>query len=531
MATISDLAVGLSLSASGFHAGLQASEQRLTSFASKVGAIGQSVAHGLLAGLGIHAVEGVGTFITDVVQGIRHTDKFAQSVGATTESMVVMREAAQNAGVPMEAFEASFQHFSRTVGAARTGSREAIGNFEQLGISIGELVNLHPEQQWALFQERIGGLTDASQRYVAVQGILGRQGKELIPMLAKGAEGLVTAKESAQQAGLIYSHADAAQLKAATRTFHELRQIIEGGITKAVIELAPLIGEVARQILETAEATVEWVRISTSGIDVVGKAAEGVQIVWQGIKAAVGLAMTGIAALMGRVTDGLGILLQKIADLADLLPDVFGGTIADGAREAGNSLRAVGEELGTKAQEIAANTKEAWAGVWRPDDGAVVDWVTGVRARMAELRKAAAANEADRATGFNKFDFADRIKKEIEASQPPLSKFRERFENLKELLDMGLPMNTFNRQASAAFEELAKGMDMIKPPEAITRGSREAESLILFNQQRRAGENRDPQQRIENVLKQQQRIQEKQLAAAEKLAERLLNPQIAMIAP
>ena len=119
-------------------------------------------------------------------------------------------------------------------------------------------------------------------------------------------------------------------------------------------------------------------------------------------------------------------------------------------------------------------------------------------------------------------------KKAFEETRTPLEKFEMRLRDLDAALAAGsIGWEAYQRSVGAAVEQLDKvqAMQEIKAPAAIQAGSREAFSAIArFERMGAAGEE-NPQQRIERILKENQKLQERQARAAEE-AVKILRPGI-----
>lgn len=140
------------------------------------------------------------------------------------------QHASEEIGPGAEKGAKSLNVLSRTLGAAKEGSSEAIAKFEKLGISIGDIAGMNTEQMFYRVATAIQQTGDASVRTQMAFTVMGKAGVEMTGMLAQGGERL---KEEIDEARKI-AEEDAKQIEMLHRTLHEATNTLEIIASKAI---------------------------------------------------------------------------------------------------------------------------------------------------------------------------------------------------------------------------------------------------------------------------------------------------------
>jgi len=231
-------------------------------------------------------------------------DEQSEQVGLNAEQLQAWRLVAAQSGVEAEQLDVMFVKLQRTMGSANEGNKEAIDNFEKLGIKIrdgnGELrsaADVMPELARGLL-----GLNSTTERNAMAMEFLGKSGTKANTMLKEFAAGSDNAVDAAKRMGAI----------AAPETI------------KNWDELADKL-KVAGAVADTLMATL--------GASVAGAAAKE---------------LDSIASSLGRVTTALNNL-PKDASIWERLDALFGGRTGPGA---------AGLRLPTPAERAAYDLKQ-----------------------------------------------------------------------------------------------------------------------------------------------------------------------------
>lgn len=157
---------------------------------------------GLAVGLGE-----IAAFVKDAAGGAGELANLAKQLGATAANIQVLRFAAAQSGVPVDALDTSIAHLTRTVGNAVNGNDDAIRAFKQLGVGVLDAGHNVRSTDDILADLATGFTkipTEAEKGRLAVL-LFGRSGQQMLSLLAGGRAGLDDFSKSAHDAGVVLS--------------------------------------------------------------------------------------------------------------------------------------------------------------------------------------------------------------------------------------------------------------------------------------------------------------------------------------
>jgi len=168
--------VSLGIFSAEFEKGLRGAQQKMDAFGTNLTKSFSKVALGAsIAFTGIAV--GLRTITKDAVQLYR----MSLAMGISIKMLSGMRYQAQLLGVSMEDIDSGLTQFRNRLTQASLGSKEAIRNFETIGVAWQDLIKLSPEEQ-------IYSLGDAFERLNATQKlgasrVFGDVGRKILPVI------------------------------------------------------------------------------------------------------------------------------------------------------------------------------------------------------------------------------------------------------------------------------------------------------------------------------------------------------------
>lgn len=163
---------------------------------------------GALLGSGL-LVGAIATLTGNAVRAADEMNDMAQRVGISVEALSAFSYVAKMSGTDVEVFAKGLQYLNKNLSLADSGSKGAAGAFKQLGLNVGELKTLKPEEQFIRIAEKIGNLDSAADRTRATMEIFGKAGYELVPIMNAGGEAIADLVEEAKELGLVMSQEEA----------------------------------------------------------------------------------------------------------------------------------------------------------------------------------------------------------------------------------------------------------------------------------------------------------------------------------
>ncbi len=235
----------------------------------------------------------VGGMTAATVAAGRYADEMnalSGQTGLAVESVQALGFAAMKFDSDLATLGTSMRAFVRRSAEAAQGNESFLKTFTQLGISRAEvqegLVDI--EGLLLLVADRISGLTTEAERSAAAMNLLGDAGRQLVPFLSEGAQGIRAAMKEARQLGIVTGRDSIQALSQFTEEWDVLRtQLAATGRTLAV-EFTPtlraglqLISQGAEMIANLSEETRALVGVIGSGtIGAVGSFAALTTTIW-----------------------------------------------------------------------------------------------------------------------------------------------------------------------------------------------------------------------------------------------------------
>ncbi|MAE72486.1 MAG: hypothetical protein CL675_00225 [Bdellovibrionaceae bacterium] len=297
--------------------------------------------------------------------------KTADRLGISTEALIGLQHAANQTGASTESLNMGLQRMTRRIGqVAATGSGEAAVALEQLGISIDEIKDKSPDQQFALIAEKMKSIHEQGQKVFLTQKLFDSEGVKLLNTLNLGADGIAAMITEAEELGITFSRIDASKVEMANDSFDRAEKLLSSFGTKLATETAPLVGALSDLFVETAKEAGGFGKLAqqvigkvTYGIGVMANGVQGISILFKGAKVAAmgfsaalwqGLAFVvnkGIVPFANRVTNGILFPLRKVLELAQHIPG-----IGESAKKSLIELNKLGKAQGFKALDEIGET-------------------------------------------------------------------------------------------------------------------------------------------------------------------------------
>lgn len=302
--------VELMLKDAAFVRGLKKGGEQLKSFGTamagvgaKITAIGAGITAPFLAALNHFAT--FGSVLNDM----------SVRTGVSAQALAEFGFAAEQTGASLPDVEKGIKGVAKSLFDAEQGSSASIEAFAALGVEWQALIGLKPEEQFEAVAEALNRQTDASKKQALAQAVLGRAGRQLIPML----EDMAALRQEARDLGLVPTDEAVRQADQVGDALDRVRRAA-GAI---LFEVGAALAEPALQVFDIIKkilvATNQWIRdnqqlvIAIAGVGAVVLSA-GVAITGLGLSlAAVGFAMTGIAAALSVVFSPLTLLIATVA--------------------------------------------------------------------------------------------------------------------------------------------------------------------------------------------------------------------------
>jgi hypothetical protein len=317
--------------------GLQKAEQRLKAFGEGVRSVGLK-----LGALGSAALTFLGGTVKAFVDTGDALDEMSARTGVSVETLSELGWAADLAGADLETLETGLRKMQKVVTEAATGSKSATEALARLGLSVTDLVNLNPEQQFKLIADRLSKVQDPTLRAALAMEVFGKSGTRLLPLLADGAKGLEEYQRKARELGLTVSTETAKDAAALADTLDTLWRVLKQSAFTIGAALAPTIKDLGDAVTRVVVRVTEWLKQNKALIVTALQVAAAVTAVGVGLIVA-GTLISGVGAVFGwlaTVVTGIGAAFGAIgAALAAIVSPI--GLVITAAVALGTTLLVV----------------------------------------------------------------------------------------------------------------------------------------------------------------------------------------------
>ena len=207
-----------------------------------------------LGALSAVAVAGVTRELRAMTQQADRLDKLATATGVTVEELQRLGFAAEQSGSDMETVGRAVTQLQRNIQGATDGLSSYNRAFDRIGVSVRDLQGLSPDQQFLRIAQALSEVGDAGVRNATALEIFGRAGRELIPLLDRGADGIRELGDQFERTGAVISTEAARDF---ARFNDELNLLRQQAQALRVSILSDLIGPLADfvQFLNTERGT------------------------------------------------------------------------------------------------------------------------------------------------------------------------------------------------------------------------------------------------------------------------------------
>jgi hypothetical protein len=297
----------------------------------------------------------------------------------------------------LEAFEMGLKHMQKAITEAAGGSKEANEHLARLGITLGQLKGLTPDQQLAVFADAVARIPDPTERAGLSLLIFGKAGTAMLPMLLKGSQGMAEMRAEAKRLGLTISTDAVARATELHHVWRELAMVTKNLAFWIGSAVAPVVTDFAKRQVQVIMATRDWVKAHGPLIGQMAILAAKVFAVGTGI-ALLGTGIIVAAKAIGFLAPAAGMLLKAL----NIKAVVGGGvgiiqSLAAASLSLLNPWTLIGAVIVASGAALiyysglGAAAVEFLKGKWDDLSGTVIDTIGGISDALATGNLALAA--------------------------------------------------------------------------------------------------------------------------------------------
>jgi hypothetical protein len=354
-ALIGALRVNLGIDTAAFSAGLKGAGSKLAGF----GALARKAIVPLTVA-GVAAAGAVTLAVTKTINAADEMNKAAQKFGVPIEELSRLKYAADLSDISLESLGTSLGALSKKMAAAAGGQKEAAEAFAEAGIQFKNADGSLRSSSDVLDQlaAKFAGMPDSAEKTALAMQLLGKSGKEMIPLLNGGKEALAKMKAEADTFGQVFT----AEMGANAEQFND-------NITRLQGSFGNLAADLTERLLPYLAEFTDWMVREGPGI------AERAENIFR-IGAAFIHAGQAAAQFVRDVAQGLSDFRDKLREFDVAITETF-NSIRDSLIQVGKDLVAgLWEGMKARWAELIASAKglatdlvsnfKTWLGVQSP---------------------------------------------------------------------------------------------------------------------------------------------------------------------
>jgi hypothetical protein len=263
----------------------------LQSIGSKLAAVGGGAVAGMVAAT--KAFSTAGSTLLDL----------SKRTGVSVEALSAFGYAAEQSGATLEDVSKGIVNLNREFVDAAGGSQSAQKAFSDLGVEIADLARMTPEQRFMAIVGALAAIPDPAVRAALAMKLFGKNGLQLLPMIADGTAGIREMTAEAERLGLVMATEDAKAANAFGSAVNSLVRSI-GAVNNAIgAALAPTLTDIANAFAASAATVTRFLQSNQPLVQLMLRLS--------GATFAAGLALVGI----GKVTLGISNGLKGLAGI------------------------------------------------------------------------------------------------------------------------------------------------------------------------------------------------------------------------
>lgn len=353
-------------------AGLRRTSKKLKAWGANIAKVGGALSGVSAAVLG--PLAGMSKAFADAGDQIH---KMSMRTGVGAQALSELGHAAELSGTDLDAVGSAMQRMNRRIGRMTTGQGTStqVEAMEELGLSLGELEGMNPEQQFMALADAMNNYGNDAQAAGLAQRAFGTEVDRILPMLADGSKGIEAMRQEARDLGITLTDEDADSAAELTDAMARVTSSMKAAALQAGAALAPMLTDLAGRFTDVVGCVVDFVKENRQLVVMAAKVAAviggvGAAIMGVGgILAMMGTAIGGIVSAFGAVASVLGVVLSPlgliVAGLAGAtaafvkFTDTGKSLKSDLMSTFGDLAKTIGEDLGGAWQTV----KDTFGGV------------------------------------------------------------------------------------------------------------------------------------------------------------------------
>lgn len=350
MADLAKLVVRLEAQSAQLLTELEKTNNRIDRFASKTR---KTLGNWAGAVAGFFSARALVNFAGDILNAQAKLGDMAQTAGTSVEQLSRLGYAASQSGSDLDVLQRGLGDLAKTAVAAAAGSKSQADAFRVVGVEAKRADGALKSTDDLLLEiaESFSRHADGAEKSALAQQLFGKSGRELIPLLNKGAEGIEELTARADALGITVSTQAAESADQLNNSLATLGAVARGVVGKALADVTPMFANFAESQISAAEGSDrldDSARVLASGMRLLASAGVIVGEIFDRVGSALGaVAAAVVAAAQGEFGEAWDILKDGVADFKE------------STEQAADDLHKIWEDTGAAAVKAAEDTNKA----------------------------------------------------------------------------------------------------------------------------------------------------------------------------
>lgn len=283
-------------------------------------ALGTVIGNGITAGLS-KAMQGIKSAISMGFEGmdrIDALDEAASKIGMTYNALQDLKFAAETTGGSFEGMVSALAKMQ-----ANISSGSAAEAMQRLGLSIEQIKQLAPEQQFAEISQKLSEIKNTGDKIDLTKQIFGKGGTDILNVINSGKAGLSEMSQTVQSLG---GHLTDVQKTMTTMAYGDIEALKEGwGYVKdqIAVGISPAISMITQQIMVFAQQAggiaplvQGWVQGAVNFAASLATVAQFIDVIISGIKSVGSVIGAAVATLTTGIDAGhqrFKVMMQELS--------------------------------------------------------------------------------------------------------------------------------------------------------------------------------------------------------------------------
>jgi hypothetical protein len=213
------------------------------------------------------SAEGIMDMIHDTVEEQAALAAMSKQLGTTVDQLEAFHYAAKMTDVPVDTMDRSLAKLGVTMEEAASGKNKlAAEMFHKMGISI-EDAHHHMEplsQILPQVAEAIKNTTDPQMRLYLATTLFGRAGKDLLPLLIMGRDGMKDLTNEADKLGPALTDVDRDHLQQFNDSWKQAEYVSQSFMTRLSADLAPVMTPLLDDFTQWMAVNKDWISLDVA---------------------------------------------------------------------------------------------------------------------------------------------------------------------------------------------------------------------------------------------------------------------------